>query len=115
ERFHSWTQPTQLRALLARRVADDIAVLDDELSTAVDVVEHAILRSNEVRGARHTRLAKGWSAAGAVIAVVALFAALAAVPDNAQPTLFPHWSHALTMSLALTLGVVAAVVLWRRP
>lgn len=115
ERFHSWTQPTQLRALLARRVADDIAVLDDELSTAVDVVEHAILRSNEVRGARHTRLAKGWSAAGAVIAVVALFAALAAVPDNSQPTLFPHWSHALTMSLALTLGVVAAVVLWRRP
>lgn len=115
DRFHSWTQPTQLRAVLARRVADEIAALDEELGTAVDVVEHAILRSSELRSARHSRLARGWSAAGAVIAVVALFAALAAVPAASQPTLFAHWAHALTTSLALTIGVVVLVVLWRRP
>ncbi|TWH23790.1 hypothetical protein L618_001100001240 [Rhodococcus rhodochrous J45] len=115
DRFHSWTQPTQLRALMAGRVADEMAELDAELSEAVDVVEHALLRSAELRGARHTRLAQGWSAAASVIAVVALFAALAAVPATSQPTLFPHWLHALTTSIALTLGIVIAVVVWRRP
>ncbi|UYP19253.1 hypothetical protein OED52_01345 [Rhodococcus sp. Z13] len=115
DRLHSWTRPTQLRALLARRVADEIDTLDAELATAVDVIEHAMLRSAELRGARHTRLAQGWSAAGAVIAVVALFAALAAVPDTSEPTLFEHWAHALALAVALTLGVVLAVGVWRRP
>ena len=100
---------------MAGRVADELAELDAELSEAVDVVEHALLRSAELRGARHTRLAQGWSAAASVIAVVALFAALAAVPATSQPTLFPHWLHALTTSIALTLGIVIAVVVWRRP
>jgi len=115
DRFHSWTQPTQLRALMARRVADDLAELDEELATAVEVVEHALLRSAELRGARHTRLAQGWSAAASVIAIVALFAALAAVPATSQPTLFSHWVHALTTAIALTAGVVLVVVVWRRP
>lgn len=114
DRFHSWTQPTQLRALMARRVSDEIAALDEELGTAVNVIEHAMLRSAELRGARHSRLARGWSAAAAAIAVVALFAALAAVPDESQPTLFPHWMYALSASVALTLSVVVVAVLWRR-
>lgn len=115
DRFHSWTQPTQLRSLLVRRVSDEIAGLDDELETAVDVIEHASLRSAELRGARHSRLARGWSVAAGVLAVVALFAALAAVPDTSQPTLFPHWIHALTTTIAITGSVIAvAVVLLRR-
>ncbi len=114
DRFHSWTQPTQLRSLLVRRVADEIADLDAELANAVEVIEHAVLRSAELRGARHSRLAHGWSAAGGAIAVVALFAALAAVPDTSEPTLFPHWMYALTASIALTTTVIVGVVLWRR-
>ncbi|HET8992151.1 MAG TPA: hypothetical protein VFN32_00050 [Rhodococcus sp. (in: high G+C Gram-positive bacteria)] len=114
DRFHSWTQPTQLRSLLVRRVADEIADLDAELASAVEVIEHAVLRSAELRGARHSRLAHGWSAAGGAIAVVALFAALAAVPDTSEPTLFPHWMYALTASIALTTTVIVGVVLWRR-
>lgn len=113
-RFHSWTQPTQLRSVLADRVADEIADLDAELASAVEVIEHAVLRSAELRGAHHSRLARGWSAAGGAIAVVALFAALAAVPGTSEPTLFPHWVYALIASIALTATVIAGVVLWRR-
>ncbi|TCN49053.1 hypothetical protein EV641_117121 [Rhodococcus sp. SMB37] len=114
DRFHSWTQPTQLRSLLVRRVADEIADLDAELEGAVEVIERAVLRSAELRGAHHSRLARGWSAAGGAIAVVALFAALAAVPGTSEPTLFPHWMYALTASIALTATVILGVVLWRR-
>ncbi|MFD6896193.1 hypothetical protein ACFWB0_16780 [Rhodococcus sp. NPDC060086] len=114
DRFHSWTQPTQLRSLMAGRVADEIADLDAELAGAVEVIEHAVLRSAELRSAHHSRLARGWSAAGGAIAVVALFAALAAVPGTSEPTLFSHWIHALTVSIVLTVTVLAVVVLWRR-
>ncbi|WP_435278385.1 hypothetical protein [Rhodococcus yananensis] len=114
DRFHSWTQPTQLRSVLVRRVADDMAALDDEIAGAVEVIEHATARSAELRGQRHSRLTRGWSAAAAAIAVVALFAALAAVPGVSEPTLFPHWVHALSVTLALTATTIVVAVLWRR-
>ncbi len=114
DRFHSWTQPTQLRSLLVRRVADDLAALDGELAEAAEVIEHAVRRSVELRGQRHSRLARGWSAAASVIAVVALFAALAAVPAESEPTLFPHWLYAFSATLALTVVAITGAVLWRR-
>ena len=113
DRFHSWIQPTQLRSVLVRRVAGEIADLDGELAEAAEVIEHAVRRSVELRGQRHSRLAHGWSAAASVIAVVALFAALAAVPAESEPTLFPHWLHAFSLTLGLTAVVIAVAVLWR--
>lgn len=114
DRFHSWTQPTQLRSVLVRRVSDEIADLDGELAEAADVIEHAVRRSAELRGQRHSRLARAWSVVASAIAVVALFAALAAVPAASEPTLFPHWLHAFSVTLALTVVAVAVAVLWRR-
>ncbi|WP_068166180.1 hypothetical protein [Rhodococcus phenolicus] len=114
DRFHSWTQPTQLRSVLVRRVSDEIADLDGELAEAAEVIEHAVRRSVELRGQRHSRLARAWSVAASAIAVVALFAALAAVPAASEPTLFPHWLHAFSVTVALTVVAVAVAVLWRR-
>ncbi|WP_138998660.1 hypothetical protein [Rhodococcus zopfii] len=114
DRFPSWTQPTQLRSVLVRRVADEIADLDGELADAAEVIEHAVRRSVELRGQHHSRLARAWSAAASVLAVVALFAALAAVPAESEPTLFPHWLYAFSVTLALTVVTITVAVLWRR-
>lgn len=113
-RFRSWTEPTQLRSLLVSRVSGESAELDAELAEAVRVVEQAQLRNSELRGERHSRIARGWTIAAGVLAVIALFAALAAVPAVAQPTLFPHWMQALITAVALTGTAITAAVLWRR-
>ncbi|MGW0174504.1 hypothetical protein ACWDUM_11735 [Rhodococcus sp. NPDC003322] len=113
-RYHSWTQPTQLRSILVRRAAEETEELDIELAEAVRVIEHGLLRSAELRGARHSRLANAWSVLAGVIAAVALFAALAAIPATTEPTLFTHWAYALTATTVMMGSVVAAAVLWRR-
>ncbi|MEE2035321.1 hypothetical protein [Rhodococcus chondri] len=113
-RCPSWTGSTQLRSLLVRRVYADNAELDAELAEAVRVVEHSQLRSTELRGERHSRLARGWSVAAGALAIVVLFAALATVPVVVQPTLFPHWVPAVITVAALTGTAITAAVLWRR-
>lgn len=105
----------QLRTVLVRRLSAEMTALDAELGEATRVIERALLRSAERRGSRHSRIAQAWSVAAGAIAVVAVFAALAAVPAVDQPTLFGHWIEALAATIAITAGVVAIAILWRRP
>ncbi len=107
--------PGQLRTVLVRRLSAEMATLDGELGEGIRAIERALLRSAEQRGNRHSRLAQAWSVAAGAIAVVAVFAALASIPAVDEPTMFGHWLEALVATLAITVGVVVIVVLWRRP
>ena len=107
--------PAQLRTLLVRRLSAEMTTLDGELGEGTRAIERALLRSAERRGDRQSRLAHAWSVAAGAIAVVAVFAALAAVPAVDEPTLFGHWFEALVATLAITAGVVLIAVFWRRP
>ncbi|MBM4599283.1 hypothetical protein GS440_13295 [Rhodococcus hoagii] len=81
----------------------------------LDTVAQRVEPSGHDDCGRQTRQIVGQRRNAVLIVVVAVFAALAAVPAVDQPTLFGHWLEALAATIAITAGVIVVVVAWRRP
>lgn len=104
EEFRRWTTPGALASELYTRVAPELDELADDSVQAAEIVQSSLDRVREERQRRNERLIQGLSPAAGVVALASMFAALASVPDPAEPSLLA----ALPDALVVTIGLVAA-------